>query len=140
MDLTEALQRGYFTALQRLGHQVYSAYSVPEQVEYPFILIGTITSNQVGVDRPCVIHEAFVTIDIVTGFLSPVGRAQALTISAQVENIINPDSGYPFPIPSPWTNTGTTLQNSGTLESKSNNYYIYRVVKTYRHLISKNNG
>lgn len=140
MDLTEALQRGYFAALQPLGYQVYSAYSVPEQVEYPFILISTITSNQVGVDRPCVIHEAFVTIDIVTGFLSPIGRAQALTISAQVENIINPDSGDPFTIPEPWTNTGTTLQNSGTLESKSNNYYIYRVVKTYRHLISKNNG
>lgn len=140
MDLTEALQTGYFTALQPLGYQVYSAYSVPEKVEYPFILIGTITSSQVGVDRPCVIHESFVTIDIVTGFLSPVGRAQALTISAQVENIINPDSGDPFQIPSPWTNTGTTLQNSGTLESKSNNYYIYRIVKTYRHLISKNNG
>lgn len=140
MDLTEALQRGYFTALSVLPYPVYTAYSVPEDAEYPYILISTISLGQRVVDRPCVIHEAFVTIDIVTGFLSPLGRSQALTISNSVETIINPDDGEPFPIPEPWVNTGSWLQNSGTLESKSNNYYIYRVIKTYRHLISKQNG
>lgn len=99
MDITEALQRGYFTALQPLGYQVYSAYSIPEPVNYPFILIGTIAGNQVGVDRPCVIHEAFVTIDIVTGFLSPVGRAQALTIGGIDSNTAEYKPGYPHPVP-----------------------------------------
>lgn len=137
MDLTEALQRGYFTALQPLGYQVYSAYSVPEQVEYPFILIGTINATQRYIDRPFVEYEAFVTVDIVTGFPSPIGRAQALAISNQVESIINPDNGDAIPLPEPYLEARTFLQNSGTLESKANNYYIYRVVKTYRHLIAK---
>ena len=140
MDLTEALQRGYYQALTPLGYQVYSAYAVPENVNYPFILISTISNNQLTVDRPCIIHEAFITVDIVTGFLNPLGRAQALEISHAIENVINPDDGTPFPIPEPWVNTGSWLQNNGTLESKANNYYIYRVVKTYRHLISKNHG
>lgn len=140
MDLTEALQRGYFTALSVLPYPIYKAYSVDPKIHPPYILISTISMGQRVVDRPCVIHEAFVTIDIVTRSLSADGNSQALTISNSVENIINPDDGTPFPIPDPWVNTGSWLQNSGTLESKSKNYYIYRVMKTYRHLISKQHG
>lgn len=140
MDLTEALQRGYYSALEPLGYPIYTAYAIPEPQSYPFILISNISNNQLTVDRPCIIHEGFVTVDIITGFLKPLGRSNALMMSYEIEGIINPDDGVPFAIPDPWENTGSWLQNSGTLESKSNNYYIYRVVKTYRHLISKNNG
>lgn len=137
MDITDALQRGYENALRPLGYHVYAAYSVPQGITYPFILIGTINATQMYIDRPFVEYEAFVTVDIVTGFPSPIGRSQALAISNQVESIINPDNGDAIPLPEPYLEARTFLQNSGTLESKANNYYIYRVLKTYRHLIAK---
>src|SRR5690606_24411346 len=96
-----------------------------------------INATQRYIDRPFVEYEAFVTADIVTGFPSPVGRAQALAISNQVESIINPDNGDANPLPELYLEARTFLQDTGTLESKANNYYIYRVVKTYRHLIAK---
>lgn len=138
MEITESIQRGYITALSAIELPVYIHYAVPEKVEYPFILVKVDSVRQLETDNPCLAYEVYVTVDVITGHLSPLGNLDALGISEQVINIINPDSGESINLPGEWNIIGaSTLRNSGTLESRSKNYWIYRVIKTFRQHVSK---
>ena len=79
----------------------------------------------------------FITLDIVTASQAPDGRADSWKIGEQVENIINPDNRIDIDIlDNNWFIANTYKTSDNDLQSKSGNYYIYRNIRTYRHLIS----
>lgn len=137
MDIKEAIQTGYVSALNGLGYPIYTAYAVPEILDYPFILISNISLSQRQIDAPCKVFEVFGIIEVITGYKNPIGNLESLRIGEDIQDIVNPDNGISIDLPVGWRIGDTSLQNSTTLESKSNNYYIYRNVMTFRHLTTK---
>ena len=134
MNVHEALVRGYVTTISGLGYSVYQESAVPENADYPFVLISTVQVIQ-RFAKPCLVYEAFVTVDIVTGSLSPVGNLQALGIAEDIDDAINP-ANSDITIGGGWVVGSTYLQSSNNISSRSNEKYIYRNLLTYRHLIS----
>lgn len=141
-----ALRAGYFAVLNgaiisnNRTVTVYDAFSVPETKSYPFILIGSIQTIEIANDN-CKFYRASVTVDIVTGNVSPVGRTEAWEIGYEVEKIINPDDMSDIDLTLyGWYVGETRLESASNLESKAKNFYIYRNIRTYSHLITKQNA
>lgn len=138
MEVQEALRIGYYGALVgNVGVPVYSEGSVPENAGNNFIVIHNFTGNQRFTDRSKV-FEVVQTVEIVTESLSPTGYGIANAIASLVDDIINPDNRIDIDI----TDTGYRIGNTfdiGTtnLFQKDATRYIYRIIKRYRHLISK---
>lgn len=137
MELSKALRTAYYQLLNgSVLHNgnpvpVYDAFPLVNQ--YPYILISSQTSVQEGIKRDKG-YEATVLIDIVTGSLDRIGRAQSEDIAEQVENIINPEDdiavqGYQI--------ISTTRDSDGDLTNKNEMYFIYRKLMRYRHKIFK---
>jgi len=135
MTIETAIGNAYFQALSpEIGYPVYRAFAVPESASFPYVIISTIDVNQV-IPSGCKKWRVSVTLDIVTGFASPTGNTQANTIANLIENIINPDSMLDISIELPYTIGDTRNTLSKPLENKSDNYWIYRNLRTYQHTV-----
>ena len=136
MTVEQAVGNAYFQALSpEIGFPIYKAFAVPESASYPYVIITQIDANQIIVST-CKKWRVNVTLDIVTGFASPTGNAQANTIANLIENIINPYSAIDISIALPFTIGDTRNTLSRNLESRTDNYYIYRNIRTYQHTVS----
>lgn len=143
MNVSTAIRIGYSGALNGnvtangTAVPVYDAYSIPEGVEYPYIII----SSQTEVERRvkwCRMYEATVLIDIVTGSLGISGRRQSEDIAAQIEPILNPVTGPLIDITANGYKIGDTERIfSENLEDRNDVYYIYRKLLRYRLLVEK---
>lgn len=140
MEVSKAIRTGYYTALNgnvSVNGQnvpVYDVFALPEGASYPYILLSSQTSTQ-RVTKGCKVYDATIVIDIVTGDLNMIGRSQSEDIAEQVENLVNTTdinitaNGYKI---------GDTNREGDTDDSNKNGqYYIFRKIMTYRHLISK---
>lgn len=142
MQLSKSIRTAYYTALngvithngKTLG--IYDSFALPEDVNYPYIILSTQTNVQRGLKR-CKMWNASILIDIVTGSTDPIGRSQSEDIAEQVDNIVNPDTFVDLTLLGGFK-IGNTIRESDThLESKNNTHYIYRKLLNYNHLISK---
>lgn len=136
MELSKAIRTGYYSALNGvISAPVYDAFAIPEQVQYPYVLV----SNQTSVQRylkTCKAYDVQIILDIVTGSTDTIGMSDAEDIAEEIENIINVGdidisaNGYVI---------GNTFRvGDGHLTSKNDKYYIYRKLLTYSHIVSKN--
>jgi hypothetical protein len=139
MDLSLALKTAYFQALSpAIGVSVYDAFSVPVSVSYPYVIIASIDVNEI-VNSGCKSYQATVTLDIVTGFSSPTGMNTAWIIGENIESIINPNSRINLDLSANGYQMGQTrLTGSNALQLRTDNYYIYRNIRTYSHIIWSN--
>lgn len=138
MELQEALRIGYFGSLVgNIGVPVYSEGSVPENATGNFVIIHSFLGDQRFTDRSKV-FEVVQTVEVVTESQSPSGYGTANAIASLIEDIINPDDRIDIDITDSGYRIGNTF-NIGTsnMFMKSDTKYIYRVIKRYRHLISK---
>lgn len=142
MDISLSLRTAYYTALNGqikknlVALPVYDAYALPENIVYPYILLSSQTESQRIVKR-CKMFNVSILIDIVTGSIDMIGRAESEGYAEQIDNIVNPDSFVDL------TMTGYTIGNTYRGESydttdKNQNFYIYRKLIRYNHIISKN--
>lgn len=143
MELSKALRTGYYTRLNGAVMNginpvpVYDAYAIPANVSYPYILLSSQTSSQLGA-KGCKIYEASLLIDIVTGSPYVSGRDQAETIANQIELLVNPDNNENLNIEGNGYEILTTYRRSDSDQTaKNGTYYIYRKLMRYEHKISK---
>ena len=139
MELSLSLRTAYFQLLSgSVLHNgspvpVYDAF-VPDS-SYPYIILSSQTSVQRD-NKTAKIFNATLLVDIVTGSMDMIGRAQSEQIAEQVDNIINPDSNEDITITG--YQIGNTTRGSDTdLTNKNDQYYIYRKLMRYEHLINK---
>jgi hypothetical protein len=141
MEIQEALRIGYLRALVgNVGVQVYSEGSIPENAGRNYVIISSFTGDQRFTDTSKV-FEVTQMVDIVTESLEPTGFGTANTIANLVENAINPDNRLDIDI----TDNGWQVGNTFTIQTnhlfdKDKTRYIYRVIKRYRHVVSKLNN
>jgi hypothetical protein len=143
MEIQEALRIGYRRELfpnvviNSIPVPVFGEGSVPENQIEPYIIITAYTGNQIRTDK-CKPFEVTQLVDIVTASNKPMGFGQANLIADQVENIINPDNRIDIDITDLGYRIGDTYSiESNPLANKTETRYIYRILKRYRHLISK---
>lgn len=143
MELSKAIRTKYFDLLDgqvffnALPVPVYDAFTIPDGVTYPYILLSSQTSNQLPIKRRKR-YNASILIDIVTGSTDPIGRSDAEDIAEQVEGIVNPDSFIdPVLIAYGYQLGNTTREGDNDLSDKNNIYYIYRKLLTYSFLAVK---
>lgn len=142
MELAEALRIGYRAAMSALVYNgnpvpVYGEGSIDENQPEPYVIISTFTGEQRFTDKGKV-FECTQLVDIVTSSMEPIGFGQAYAIADQVEEAINPDSGANVDIRTLGYRIGNTFTLATTpIEDKVATKYIYRVLKRYRHLVSK---
>lgn len=143
MTLSKALRTGYFAKLD--GNvmngitpvPVYDLFALPEITDYPYILLSSQTSSQIGV-KSSKSYNATILIDIVTGDNQPIGREQSETIADQIEMLVNPDDRTDVDITANGYEIGDTWrEEDGDMKNKNNEYYIVRKLMTYRHIITK---
>jgi hypothetical protein len=136
MDLSKALKAGYFQALYpEIGVPIYDAFSIPEMAGYPYVIISSITTSEITSSN-CKKFNADVTLDIVTGFTRPTGMDQAFDIAQDIEDIINPMSNADININAYGWEIGTTnLASSDSVQLRTGEYWIYRNVRTYSHIV-----
>jgi hypothetical protein len=136
MDLSKALKAGYFQALYpEIGVPIYDAFSIPEMAPYPYVIISSITTSEIA-NTSCKKFNADVTLDIVTGFTRPTGMDQAFDIAEDIEAIINPTNKVDINITAyGWRIGNTNLSTSDSVQLRTNEYWIYRNVRTYSHIV-----
>ena len=136
MDLSKALKAGYFQALNpEISVPVYDAFSIPEMAPYPYVIISSITTSEIA-NTSCKKFNADVTLDIVTGFTRPTGMDQAFDIAEDIEAIINPFSAVDININAyGWRIGNTNLATSDSVQLRTGEYWIYRNVRTYSHIV-----
>ena len=131
-----AIKKAYFQALTDvLLIPVYDAFSIPETVKYPYVIIASIDTNEV-LNTSCKTWTVNVNLDIVTGFTSPKGMDSAYQIGGQIEHIINPDNRNPIAVDG-YTIGQTRLIGSTPLQLRTNNHWIYRNIRVYSHIVWK---
>jgi hypothetical protein len=136
MDLSKALKAGYFQALYpEIGVPIYDAFSIPEMAPYPYVIISSITTSEIA-NTSCKKFNADVTLDIVTGFTRPTGMDQAFDIAEDIEAIINPTNKVDINITAyGWKIGNTNLDTSDSVQLRTSEYWIYRNVRTYSHIV-----
>ena len=136
MDLSKALKAGYFQALYpEIGVPIYDAFSIPEMAPYPYVIISSITTSEIA-NTSCKKFNADVTLDIVTGFTRPTGMDQAFDIAEDIEAIINPTNKVDINITAyGWRIGNTNLATSDSIQLRTSEYWIYRNVRTYSHIV-----
>lgn len=135
MDISLALKNGYFQALNpEIGIPIYDAFSIPMDAVYPYVIIASINTSE-ELDSKCKSFDVSVTLDIVTGFTSPIGMNQAWEISEAIEEIINPPSRQQIDIEAYGWQIGQTRSSSTPNQLRTGSYWIYRCIKTYSHLV-----
>lgn len=136
MDISLAIKTGYFQALNpEIGVSIYDAFSVPESATYPYVIISDI-SVQERIPNGCKIYNATVTLDVVTGFNSPTGMNEAWNISEDITSIVNPMNFQDLDIEgNGWVIGETRLVGSNPIQLRTNNYWIYRSLLTFSHIV-----
>jgi len=136
MDISLALKTGYFKALNpEIGISIYDAFAAPESASYPYVIISDISVSE-RLPNGCKIYNATVTLDIVTGFSSPTGMNQAWEISEDITDIVNPMDLADLDIENiGWAIGETRLIGSNPVQLRSNNYWIYRNVLQFSHIV-----
>lgn len=136
MDISLALQSGYFQALNpEISIPIYNAFAVPESAVYPYVIISDISVSE-RIPNGCKIYNATVTLDVVTGFLSPTGSSQAFNISKSITDIVNPMNLQDLNIESmDWAIGETRLVGSNPVQLRTGNYWIYRNVLQFSHIV-----
>lgn len=140
MNKSKALRTGYYTALN--GNvtynsalvKFYDSYQKPTDSEQFYVLLSTQTSSQRGLKQNGKVYDDTILIDIVTKFPKPVGRAVSEEIAEQIENIIDAGidlTAYGYKI------GNTNLESDTDMEAKNDQYYIFRKLMRYKHLIDK---
>ena len=138
MEIQEALRIGYLQAMVgNVSVPVYSEGSIPESVTGNYVIISSFTGDQRFTDS-CKVFEVTQMVDIVTQSKSPSGYGSANAIANLVEGIINPDNRQDIDL----TAYGYKIGNTFTIQTTNTNLkedtnYIYRIIKRYRHIISK---
>ena len=143
MEIQEALRIGYSRELHPAvvfgGNPVlvYGEGSVPENLQEPYIILSTFTGGQRFTDTGKV-YEVTQLVDVVTASLGPSGYGAANNIADQVEALINPENRVDIDITDLGYRIGNTFQTAtDELFLKSKTKYVYRVLKRYRHVVSK---
>jgi hypothetical protein len=135
MDISLAIKSGYYENLSYgLNIPVYDAFAVPSDATYPYVIIASIQPIE-ELNSKCKSWDVAVTLDIVTGFTSPKGMKQAFEISGLIEEIINPASRVQIDLSPYGYQIGQTRSNSVPNQFWTNNYWIYRSIKTFSHKI-----
>jgi hypothetical protein len=131
MDISLAIKSGYYEALSYgLNIPVYDAFAIPATVSYPYVIIAQIDVAE-EVNSKCKSYDATVTLDIVTGFPNATGMTEAFQLSGLIEEIINPASRIAIPLQD--YEIGQTRSTSQPIQLRTNNWWIYRVIKVYSH-------
>lgn len=138
MELSLAIRTALYQSLDGIiSAPVFDAYALPENTPYPYVLLSSQTSVQRLVDT-CRVYDATALIDIVTGSLDPIGRAQSEMIASEIEAIVNPDNnsdiyteanGYQISYTNREQDFDTSARNGG--------FYIFRKLLRYRFLVQK---
>lgn len=138
MELSKAVRTGYYQALNGvISAPVYDAFAVPEQPQYPYVLISSQTSVQRTIKR-CKAYDITIVIDIVTGSQSQIGMSQAEDIAEEIENIVNPDTYVDLDITAYGYKIGNTFRvGDNNLTARNDLYYVYRKIITMAHIVSK---
>lgn len=144
MEVNKAIRTAYYIALDgkildKNSNEIniYDAFALPEQVNYPYILLSSQTINQLTIKRKKR-YNSTILIDIVTGSSEPKGKSESEDIAEQIENIINPDTYQDLDLNLYGYQLGNTIKESDTyLTNKNNTYYVTRKLITYNHLIVK---
>lgn len=136
MDISLAIKTGYSQALSpEIGIPVYDAFAIPENAIYPYVIIADI-SVQERLPNGCKIYNASVTLDVVTGFNSPTGMNQAWEITEDIRAIIDPMDLQDLDIESNgWAIGETRLTGSNPIQLRTGNYWIYRNVLQFSHIV-----
>lgn len=135
MDISLALKSGYFQALNpEIGIPIYDSFAVPESAGYPYVIIASISANEI-VNAKCKSYNATVVLDVVTGYASPTGHNEAFNISEDIENIINPANRNPIDLTANGYQIGQTRSSANNIQLRSNNFWIYRNILTFSHII-----
>lgn len=142
MEVSLALRSAYFQALsgnvkiKNTPIPVFDAYAIPEQPQYPYILLSSQTERQKGLKR-CKAYEVTLLVDIVTGSTDPIGRQLSEEIAWEIEQIVYPDANSDLDLSSNGYEIGHTIrEQSFDQVSKNNVYYIFRKLIRYRHSVS----
>lgn len=135
MGVDLAIKKAYFKALNGKldGVPIYDAFAIPETVQYPYVILSQIDVRE-DINQSCRLWRCDVTLDVVTGFSSPTGMGKAYEIGEKIESIINPLNRKSINITGYKIGT-TRLTASSGVQLMTNNYWIYRNVRTYSHVI-----
>lgn len=138
MELSKAVRTGYYEALNEvISAPVYDAFAIPEQPQYPYVLISSQSSVQRTIKR-CKAYDVQITLDIVTGSTDQIGMSQAEDIAEEIGDIINPDDFVDIDITANGYRIGNTFRTAdGQLTSRNDLYYVYRKILVYSHIVSK---
>lgn len=139
MEVSKALRFAYYDALSaQISVPIFDVFALPEDTPYPYILLSTQTSVQMGIKR-CKAYDATMLIDIVTGGPGVAsGRIQAEDLAEQIEDIVNPDTLVDLDLRANGYAIGFTTREMDTdLSSMNGTVNIYRKLIRYKHLISK---
>ena len=138
MELNKAIRTGYFTALKNvISAPIYDAFAIPEQVNYPYVLISSQT-NLPRIVKRCKVYDATVTVDIVTASKDPKGKAESENIAEEIEDIITPNTYTDINIEAYGYKIGDTIKiNDNYINQKNDVYYVVRKIITFKHIISK---
>ena len=137
MDISKAVKSGYFQALSpEIGVNIYDAFAIPENAEYPYVIISSVSVSEIPTTDLCKKFNVDVSLDIVTGFSSPTGMDAAFDIGEDIEAIVNPNSGVDLDISAyGWRIGETRLTGTQPIQLRTDNFYIYRQVRTYSHIV-----
>lgn len=131
MIVDEFILRHYYSVINDLGYDVHVADAIPETAQYPFVVIGEVQCiERIAL---CPMWICYVTLDIVTGAKSQIGRVQSLQIADEIHNAIKAsagDSDNGYKINSIYTT------NSGPLSESDTITYVYRNIRTYINQVS----
>lgn len=138
MELSKAVRTGYYTALSGvISAPVFDAFALPNNIDYPYVLISSQTSVQRSIKR-CKVYDLSIVIDIVTGSPNVIGMSQAEDIAEEIENIINPDTFEDIDIRANGYKIGDTRRIADNqITTKNEVNYIFRKLITYSHIIHK---
>ena len=131
MIVDEFLLRYYYDLVTDLGYECHVADAVPDVLNYPHVVIGEVQCFERF--APCPMWVCYVTLDIVTGAKSQIGRVQSLTIAEAIHNAVKSSAGFSdngYKINSTYTTNSSPLSESDSIN------YVYRNVRTYVHQVS----
>ena len=136
MDIQLAIKTAYFQALSdQIGVPIYDAFAIPSDATYPYLIIASITDRE-RLPRGCRIYNVDVQLDVVTGFSAPTGMNQAWIISDEIKNIIWPNDFSDIDArPLGYVIGETVYAGSNPLQLRTNNYWIYRNIITFSHIV-----
>jgi hypothetical protein len=131
MIVDEFLLRYYYDLVTDLGYDIHVSNAIPETENYPYVVIGDVQC----IERfnPCPLWICYVTLDIVTGAKSQIGRVQSLTMADAIHNAVKASAGHTsdgYKINSSYTTNSNPLDESDSIS------YVYRNVRTYVHQVS----